>query len=237
MPAQQSARKVWQLRQYEDYDPDVELGTRNMQMALRRLRKFARTAVDLELDLNDTIRSTANNGGFLQIKEVPERRNAVKVLLLLDVGGSMDEYIERCAQLFSAARSEFKYLEYYYFHNFIYESLWTTNSRRQEQRVNTLDLLRKYGSDYKIIIVSDASMAREEITQKGGSVEHFNAEPGEVWLDRLQQHFRKLVWLNPVNPIKWQDSYSITMIQRLMQAQMHHLSVTGIEQGMKALIR
>jgi uncharacterized protein len=159
------------------------------------------------------------------------------VLLLLDVGGSMDEHVECCAQLFSAARAEFKYLEFYYFHNFIYESLWTTNSRRQEARINTYDLLRKYGADYKIIIVSDASMRREEIAERGGSVEHFNAEPGEVWLGRLQQHFRQLVWLNPVNPGQWRDSYSITMIQRLMDSRMYHLSVTGIEQGMRNLVR
>ena len=206
-------------------------------MALRRLRKFARTAVDLELDLADTIRSTANNAGLLQIREVPQRRNAVKVLLLLDVGGSMDEHVELCGQLFSAARAEFRYLQHFYYHNFIYESLWTDNSRRQQDRLNTLDLLRKFGADYKIIFVSDGSMARHEIAERGGSVEHFNAETGEVWLDRLQQHFRRLVWLNPVPPAQWQDSYSITMIQRLMGGAMYPLSVTGIEQAMKVLVR
>jgi hypothetical protein len=235
--ATSSALKVWQLRQYKDYDPGVELGTRNMKMALRRLRKFARTAVDLELDLASTIHATANNGGFLQIKEVPERRNSVKVLLLLDIGGSMDEHVERCAQLFAAARSEFKYLQSFYFHNCIYESLWPDNARRQEDRIKTVDVLRKFGADYKIIVVGDASMGRQEVVEKGGSVEHYNAESGEVWLDRLQQHFRKMIWLNPVAPHQWRDSQSVTLIQGLMEKEMYHLSVDGIEQAMKVLVR
>jgi uncharacterized protein with von Willebrand factor type A (vWA) domain len=232
-----SALKTWQLRQYKDYDPDAELGTRNMKMALRRLRKFARTATDVELDLKDTIHATANNGGFLLIKEVPERRNSVRVLLLLDVGGSMDEHVERCAQLFTAARSEFKYLQSFYFHNCIYESLWHDNARRKEDRIKTLDVLRKFGADYKIIIVGDASMGRQEVAEKGGSVEHYNAESGDVWLDRLQQRFRKVIWLNPVAPRQWRDSQSTMLIESLMDKEMYHLSVEGIEQAMKSLVR
>lgn len=232
-----TATKVWQMRQFEDYDPEVELGTRNIKMALRRLRKFARTAAELELDLPGTISATARNGGILDVREIPERHNAVKVLLLLDVGGSMDEHIELCAQLFSAARSEFKYLEYFYFHNFIYESVWDRNERRGDERIPTFDILNKYGSDYKIIFVGDASMARHEVAEKGGSVEHYNSEPGEVWLARFHDRFRKVVWLNPVNPAYWDDSYSITMIRRLMSDQMYHLSVDGIERAMKFLAR
>lgn len=234
---QRSATKIWQLREYQDYDPDVELGTRNIKMALRRLRKFARTSAELELDLAGTIRATARNGGLLDIREIPERHNAVKVLMFLDVGGSMDEHIELCAQLFSAARSELKYLEYFYFHNFIYENVWHHNDRRGEDRMSTLELLRKFPSDYKIIFVGDASMGRHEIAEKGGSVEHYNAEPGELWLARFQERFRKIIWLNPVPTAQWADSYSIEMIRRLMDGQMYHLSVEGIEQAMKQLAR
>ena len=229
--------KVWHQRQYEDYDPEVELGTRNIKMALRRLRKFARTAAELELDLLDTINCTARNGGFLDIKEVPERHNSVKVLLLLDVGGSMDDHITLCGQLFAAARSEFKYLEYFYFHNFVYESLWTSNERRQDERTNTFDLIHRYGSDYKVIFVGDANMARHEIAERGGSVEHFNAEPGEVWLDRIQSQFRKIIWLNPAPKKGWRDSYSTEMIHRLINGHMYHLSVDGVAQAMKYLAR
>ncbi|MFT6117922.1 MAG: hypothetical protein ACJARY_003547 [Candidatus Azotimanducaceae bacterium] len=161
----------------------------------------------------------------------------MKVLLLLDVGGSMDEHVERCEQLFSAARSEFKYMQSFYFHNCIYESLWLDNARRPEDRVKTLDVLRKFGSDYKIIVVGDASMGRQEVVEKGGGVEHYNAESGEVWLDRLQQHFRKVIWLNPMAPQQWCDSQTVTLLQGLMAKQMYHLSVEGIEQAMKVLVR
>ena len=232
-----TALKVWQLRDYADYDPETELGTRNIKLALRRLRKFARTSAELELDLADTIRTTARNGGILEIIEVPERHNAVKVLLFLDVGGSMDEHVELCAQLFAAARSEFKYLEYFYFHNFIYESVWHHNDRRHEDRASVFDLIHKFGSDYKIIFVGDASMGQHEIQQRGGSVEHYNAEPGEVWLARLQERFRKIIWLNPVAPGSWDDIFSIQMIQRRLDNHMYHLSVDGIEQAMKYLAR
>jgi uncharacterized protein with von Willebrand factor type A (vWA) domain len=206
-------------------------------MALRRLRKFARTAADLELDLNETIRCTARNGGILDIREIPERHNAVKVLLFLDVGGSMDDHIELCAQLFSAARSEFKHLEYFYFHNFIYESVWNDNERRGDDRVLLLDVLRKYGRDYKVIFVGDAQMARHEIAERGGSVEHFNAEPGQHWMQSVQEQFRKVIWINPIAVDQWKDSYTTEMIRRIMDDQMYHLSVEGIEQAMKHLVR
>ncbi|MBV1879709.1 MAG: hypothetical protein KUG79_18855 [Pseudomonadales bacterium] len=232
-----SAIKVWQARQFEDYDPDVELGTRNIKMALRRLRKFAHIGVDTELDLADTIRCTARNGGLLDIKEIQERRNNIKVLLFLDVGGSMDDHIALCGQLFSAAKSEFKFMAHYYFHNFIYESIWTSNQRRQDERINTFDLIRRFGSEYKVIFVGDANMGRHEIAERGGSVEHFNGEPGQIWLQRMQQHFKKIIWLNPVEKNKWRDSYTTEMIHRLLEEQMYHLSVEGISQAMKHLGR
>ena len=232
-----SASKVWLQRQYEDYDPDAELGTRNLKMALRRLRKFARTGADLELDLEETIRRTAKNAGMLDIVEVPEKRNAVKVLLFLDVGGSMDDHVLLCSQLFSAARSEFKYLEIYYFHNFPYEFVWTSNDRGKQEQLNTYDLIHRFGSDYKVIFVGDASMARHEITEKGGSVEHFNLEPGEIWFRRLQDHFKKIVWLNPVAVEKWQDSHTTVLIQRIIDDHMYHLGVKGLERAMKQLAR
>ncbi len=234
---QRRAAAVWQLREYADYDPDVELGTRTMKVALRRLRKFARESAELELDLDATISRTARQAGILDIVEVPERHNAVKVLLLLDVGGSMDEHIERCAQLFSAARTEFKYLEFYYFHNFIYEGVWTENARRAEDRIRTVDLFAKFGPDVKVIIVGDASMGRHEIAEQGGSVEHYNAEAGEVWLARLRDRFRHVVWLNPVPVREWQNVYTIEMVRRLMEGRMYHLGMDGLEQAMKSLVR
>ena len=234
---QRKATKVWLNREYADYDPDVELGTRNLKMSLRRLRRWARESAELELDLPDTIRSTARNGGILDIKEVPERHNAVKVLMLLDVGGSMDEHVELCAQLFSAARSEFKYLENFYFHNFIYESVWHENDRRAEDKLSTWQLIQKFPRDYKVIFVGDADMGRHEIAERGGSVEHFNAEPGEVWLRRIQDEFRHVVWLNPVPEERWSDSYSIQMIKRLVDNHMYFLSDTGLASAMKYLMR
>ncbi len=236
-PGNLVARKLWQLREYQDLDPDVELGTRNIKMALRRLRRFTRSAADLELDLRDTIDSTARNAGLLDIKMVPERHNAVKVLLLLDVGGSMDEHIELCAQLFSAAESEFKHLSFYYYHNFIYETLWLENSRRGEDRFRILDLFRTYGPDYKVILVGDALMGLQEITQVGGSVEHYNAQSGEAWLTAVRDHFRRVVWLNPLPVYEWQQQPSIRHTRQLMEDQMYHLSPEGIEQAMKVLVR
>lgn len=235
--AQRSAIKVWELREYEDYDPDVELGTRNIKMALRRLRKFARTAADLELDLADTIDCTARNGGILDIKEIPERHNAVKVLLFLDVGGSMEDHVELCAQLFSAAKSEFKHLAYFYFHNFIYEAVWADNQRRAHDRIALVDLLRKYGRDYKVIFVGDSAMGRPEIAERGGSVEHYNAVAGEIWMNQVLDQFRKVIWLNPVAMNLWKDSYSTEMIRRMLNDRMYHLSIDGIESAMKYLVR
>ena len=234
---QRKATNVWLNREYADYDPDVELGTRNLKMSLRRLRRWARESAELELDLPDTIRSTARNGGILDIKEVPERHNAVKVLMLLDVGGSMDDHVELCAQLFSAARSEFKYLENFYFHNFIYESVWHENDRRAEDKLSTWQLIQKFPRDYKVIFVGDADMGRHEIAERGGSVEHFNAEPGEVWLRRIQDEFHHVVWLNPVPEERWSDSYSIQMIKRLVDNHMYFLSDTGLASAMRYLMR
>ncbi|MFT6434313.1 MAG: hypothetical protein ACJAVI_002361 [Candidatus Azotimanducaceae bacterium] len=234
---QHSATKVWEMRSFEEYDPDIELGTRNIKMALRRLRKFARTSSRFELDLAATIRATAKQGGLLDIIEVPERHNSVKVLLLLDIGGSMDEFAALCEQLFSAVGSEFKYLEIFYFHNFFYESLWTSSTRSAESRISTTDVLRKYGRDFKIIIVGDGNMARHELSEKGGSVERYNPESGELWLQRFQENFRKIVWLNPTEESRWLDIYTIQMLRRLMPEQMYHLSVSGIEQAMKFLVR
>ncbi|MFT7222402.1 MAG: hypothetical protein ACI8Z1_004028 [Candidatus Azotimanducaceae bacterium] len=234
---QLKATKVWLEREFADYDPDVELGTRNLKMALRRLRRWAREAADVELDLADTIHSTAANGGLLDIKMVREKRNAVKVLMFFDVGGSMDEHIERCAQLFSAAKSEFKYLEFFYFHNFIYESVWQDNERRAEDRASLWHVMQRYPADYKIIIVGDADMGRHEISERGGSVEYFNAEPGEVWLARMQEQFRQVVWLNPVSEDRWKDSQSIQLARRLMEDRMYFLSETGLAEAMKYLMR
>ncbi len=233
----QRATKVWLAREFADYDPDVELGTRNLKMALRRLRKWVREAADLELDLPATIHATAASGGLLDIKEVPERHNAVKVLLLLDVGGSMDEHIERCAQLFSAVRSEFKHLETFYFHNCLYESVWTDNERRLEDKLPVWQLLHRFGRDYKVIFVGDADMGRHEIVQRAGSVEHFNDEPGEVWLKRLLESFRSVVWLNPLPESRWRDSHSITLIRRLIDDEMYFLSDNGLEAAMKSLMK
>ena len=231
------ATKVWLDREFADYDPDVELGTRNLKMALRRLRRWAREAAELELDLPATISATARNGGIFDIVEIPERHNAVKVLTLYDVGGSMDPHIELCAQLFSAARSEFKHLDSYYFHNFLYENVWQDNERRFEDRVSTWHLINKYPSDYKLIIVGDAEMGQWEITEKGGSVEHFNAEPGEVWLNRLREHFRSVVWINPLPEKHWRDSFSIQMVNKRLDHQMYYLSDAGLAAAMKYLMR
>jgi uncharacterized protein with von Willebrand factor type A (vWA) domain len=234
---QKKATKVWLNREFADYDPDVELGTRNLKMALRRLRRWVREAADLELDLQDTIRSTARNGGFLDIKEVPERHNAVKVLIFFDVGGSMDEHIELCAQLFSAVKSEFKHLEFFYFHNFLYESVWQNNERRLEDKIPLWQVLQRYSRDYKVIFVGDAYMGRHEIAERGGSVEHFNAESGEVWMARVQENFRNVIWLNPIVENRWTDTQSVQLVKRLMDDHMYFLSDTGLESAMKYLMR
>lgn len=232
-----SAVKVWDRRDFKDLDDSIELGTRNIKMALRRLRKFARTGAEEELDLDDTIKSTAHNAGWLDIKMVPERHNSVKVLLLFDVGGSMDPYVKTCEELFSAARVEFKHMEYYYFHNFIYDGLWQNNEMRYDEVIPTHDVLRKYGSDYKVIFVGDAAMATYEITHSGGSIDFMNREPGSNWLKRFMETYDKTVWLNPTPKEYWQHTHSTKIIQDLMEDKMYPLSLKGMEEAMAYLSR
>ncbi|MFZ5486232.1 MAG: VWA domain-containing protein [Burkholderiaceae bacterium] len=230
-----SAVKVWEQRAYQDYDDQQELGTRNIKVALRRLRRFAREGNELELDLPDTIRSTAANAGYLDIKMVPERHNNVKVLLLMDVGGTMDEHIQRVEELFSAVRSEFKHLEFYYFHNCVYDFMWKNNRRRFAEKFPTWDIIRKYNKDYKLIFVGDATMSPYEILQPGGSVEYNNEEPGAEWLQRLTHAFPKFAWINPEPPGVWQYRQSISIIQQLMAQRMYPLSLKGLEDAMRLL--
>ncbi|HCT40470.1 MAG TPA: hypothetical protein DF427_04695 [Moraxellaceae bacterium] len=230
-----TAVKVWEKREFRNLDDSVELGIRNIKVALRRLRKFARTGVAEELDINDTIRSTAHNAGMLDIKMVPERKNQVKVLLFFDVGGSMDPHVRICEELFSAARSEFKHMEYFYFHNFIYEGVWQDNFRRWSERMPVWDIIHKYGPDYRVIFVGDASMSPYEVMAVGGSVEHFNEEPGAVWMKRLTNHFQKVIWLNPEPERLWNGTQSIVMAKDLVEQRMHPLTLKGIEAGMKYL--
>ena len=229
------AVKVWEKRNYKDLDDSITLGIRNIKVALRRLRKFARQGAHEELDMPDTIRSTANNAGYLDIKMVPERHNTVKVLLFLDIGGSMDPHIRVCEELFSASRTEFKHLEYFYFHNFIYESVWKSNLRRNNESTATFDILHKYGSDYKVIFVGDASMAPYEITHPGGSIEHWNEEAGAVWMQRVTEKFDKVIWLNPLPENYWGDGGSLGITRQLMGDHMFPLTIEGLERGMKYL--
>lgn len=231
------AVKVWERRDFKNLDDNVELGTRNIKVALRRLRKFARTGAADELDINDTISSTAKNGGMLDLKMVPERHNAVKVLLFFDVGGSMDPHIRVCEELFSAARAEFKHMEYYYFHNYIYESVWDNNIRRHSERIQLLDILHKYSSDYKVIFVGDASMSPYEIVQPGGSVEHWNEESGEMWMRRLRETYEKVAWLNPVPPQDWNWTQSIKLVEQQMEGHMYPMTLGGLEQAMAYLAK
>lgn len=229
------AKKVWDERQYKNLDDSVELGTRNIKMALRRLRKFARTGSEEELDIDHTIRSTAHNGGMLDIKMRAERRNTVKVLLFLDIGGSMDSHVKVCEELFSASRTEFKHLESFYFHNFIYESVWKDNRRRMSERLSTLDILNKYSHDYKVVFVGDATMAPYEITHAGGSVEHWNEEPGAAWMERFDEIYDKVIWLNPTPQETWEYSSSVMMTQDLVGGKMYPLTIKGLEEGMSEL--
>ena len=229
------AVKVWDRRDFKNLDDSVELGTRNIKIAMRRLRKFARTGATEELDLDDTIKSTARNAGLLDIKMVPERHNAVKVLLFLDVGGSMDPHVKVCEELFSAARTEFKHLEYFYFHNFVYESVWKNNIRRFNECTSTLDLMHKYAHDYKVVFVGDASMSPYEIMQPGGSVEHWNEESGELWMRRLRETYEKCIWINPVPEDEWEYTQSIAITRQLMEGQMYPLTLRGLEEGMSFL--
>ena len=230
-----SAVKVWDQRAYKDYDDTQELGTRNIKVALRRLRKFAREGSAEELDLPDTIRSTAANAGWLDIKMVPERHNNVKVLLLMDVGGTMDEHIARVEEMFSAAKAEFKHLEFYYFHNCVYDYMWKNNKRRFSEKFATWDILRKYNKDYKLIFIGDATMSPYEILQPGGSVEYNNEEPGAEWLQRLTNTFPRFAWINPEPQGVWQYRQSIAVIQQLMNQRMYPLTLKGLEDAMRML--
>jgi uncharacterized protein with von Willebrand factor type A (vWA) domain len=232
-----SAVKVWDKREFRDLDDNVELGTRNIKLALRRLRRFARQGAATELDIDDTILSTAKNAGHLDLKLVPERHNSVKVLLLLDIGGSMDDHVRACEELFSAARGEFKHLQHYYFHNCLYERVWKQNRRRQDTSVPTLELMRTYGPDYKLVIVGDASMSPYEVSHTGGSVEHWNDEAGAVWMDRLTSHFRRSAWLNPRPRRAWDQAQSIGMIRQLMTDRMFPLTLGGIDEMTRELSR
>jgi len=232
---QRRAVKVWDKREFRNLDDSVELGTRNLKVALRRLRRFAREGAADELDLPDTIESTARNAGLLDIKMVPERHNAVKVLLFLDIGGSMDDHVRACEELFSAARGEFKHLEYFYFHNCVYEGLWKDNKRRHNDRTPTMDVLHKYSADYKLIFVGDATMSPYEIHYPGGSVEHWNEEAGSTWMQRLLDTYSKAIWLNPEPEQRWEYTPSIQMLNELMEERMYPLTVRGLEQGMRAL--
>jgi len=232
-----SAAKVWEKREFKNFDDSLSLGNRNIQVALKRLRQFARTGAAEELDLDGTIRATARNAGYLDLKMVREKHNSVKVLLLLDVGGSMDDHIEMLEELFTACRTEFKHLEHFYFHNCLYESVWKDNNRRFNERIPTIDLLHKYGSDYKVIFVGDASMSPYEIAVAGGSVEHFNQEPGQVWLKRVTNNWNKTVWLNPVPEKYWGYTQSISMINQLMDNRMYPLTIEGLDAAMKELVK
>ncbi len=230
-----SAVKVWDRREYRNLDDSVELGTRNVKIALRRLRKFAREGAADQLDLEDTIDKTARNAGLLDIRMVPERHNAVKVLLCLDIGGSMDDHVRVCEELFSASRSEFKHLEYFYFHNFIYESLWKDNRRRHAEKISTLDITHKYGADYKLVFVGDATMSPYEIVYAGGSVEHWNDEPGAVWIKRLLNTYPKAIWLNPEPRNRWDYTPSVKLTRDIMDDRMYPLTIAGLDEGIKAL--
>jgi uncharacterized protein with von Willebrand factor type A (vWA) domain len=231
------AVKVWDKREFKNLDDQIELGTRNVKLALRRLRQFAREGAPTELDLDDTIRSTARNAGWLDLKLRPERHNAAKVLLFLDIGGSMDEHVKTCAELFSAARTEFKRLEYFYFHNCPYEAVWKDAWRRHVERTPTAQVLHTYDQSYKLILVGDASMSPYEIVQPGGSVEHWNAEAGETWLRRLLATYPKAAWLNPVPERYWAGTQSIGMIRELMEGRMFPLTLDGLDRAMRRLTR
>jgi hypothetical protein len=234
---QRRAAKLWEQRAYRNLDDDVELGRRNFQMALRRLRKFAREGAADELDLDDTIRSTARNGGWLDLKLRPERHNAVKLLLFIDIGGSMDDHIRVCEELFSAAKAEFKHFEHFYFHNCLYERVWKDNRRRYNESTPTAELIRKYNADYRVIFVGDASMSPLELLEPGGSIEHWNEESGQVWLQRVAQHWHRLAWLNPADREHWSYTPTITHIRRILSERMFPLTVAGITDAIGALKR
>jgi uncharacterized protein with von Willebrand factor type A (vWA) domain len=230
-----SAVKVWDKREFRNFDQDRELGTRNIKLALKKLRKFARTGASEKLDINTTINSTAKNGGLLDVHMEPERHNAVKVLMFFDIGGSMDEYIHTCEELFSAAHTEFKHLEFFYFHNCVYESLWKDNSRRRTNTVELEEIIRTFGSDYKVIFVGDATMGPYEITAAGGSVEHWNKNPGIDYMHRILGHFNKVAWLNPQPENHWEYHHSINVIKRIIGDRMFPLTVDGIGRAIKEI--
>lgn len=231
-----SAAKVWDKREFKDLASDVELGTRNLKVALRKLRQFARTGAQDELDMAGTIGATAKNAGYLDIKMMPERHNAIKVLLFFDVGGSMDAYIQACEELFSAAHAEFKHLEFFYFHNCVYEGVWKDNSRRRKETVPVWDIIHKYSSDYKVIFVGDATMGPYEITYPGGSVEHWNEEAGVVWMNRLLLHFKHAIWLNPQPEQYWSYYASVKIMHEIMESRMFPLTLDGIGRAVKELL-
>lgn len=232
---QHSAVKVWDRREFRDFDCDQELGARNLKIALRKLRRFAREGPAELLDLDGTLRATADNAGWLDIRLVPEWRNRIKILLLLDVGGSMDEHVRTCELLFGAARSEFRHLEHFYFHNCVYESVWRHNARRHQERIPLLDLIHRYGRDWRLILVGDAHMAPYEIMEPGGSVEHWNEESGRVWLERLAAHFSRHVWLNPIPEPEWRYSASVPIVQSLLDGRMLPLTPDGIDRAARLL--
>lgn len=230
------AVKVWDKREFKDFDDQVELGTRNIKVALRRLRKFARTGAPDELDLDGTIKGTAQKG-YLDVHMRPERRNAVKVLLFFDVGGSMDWHIKATEELFSAARAEFKHMEHFYFHNCVYERVWKENARRSRETTPTFDVMHTYPHDYKVIFVGDASMSPYEIAMVGGSVEHMNEEPGQVWMERITRTYPASVWLNPVPEHEWDYTQSIRIVRQLMGGRMYPLTLDGLDRAMRELLR
>lgn len=230
------AVKVWDKREYRNLDDSVELGTRNIKVALRRLRKWARTGAEVELDLPGTIKETANKG-YLDLKLIPERHNTVKVLLFFDIGGSMDAHIRLCEELFSAAKTEFKHMEFFYFHNCLYEAVWKDNRRRHNEKSATWDVLHKFPHDYKVIFVGDATMSPYEITYPGGSVEHWNEEAGAVWLDRVAQIYEHVVWLNPVPVKHWEYTPSVGLIRQLLSDRMYPLTLAGLDGAMRELNR
>jgi uncharacterized protein with von Willebrand factor type A (vWA) domain len=229
------AVKVWDKREFRNLDDTVELGTRNIKLALRKLRRFAREGAAEQLDLDGTIDATARNAGLLDLKFVPERHNAIKVLLFLDVGGSMDYHVRVCEELFSAARSEFKHLEYFYFHNFVYEHVWKDNRRRHAEKIPTHEVMRTYGHDYKLIFVGDATMSPYEIIQPGGSIEHWNEEPGASWMQRLTRTWPHHVWLNPEPQQRWEYTPSVQITRELVEERMFPLTLGGLDAAIKAL--
>ena len=230
------AVKVWDKREYKNLDDSVELGTRNIKVALRRLRKWAREGAETELDIPGTIKDTANKG-YLDLKLIPERHNTVKVLIFFDIGGSMDAYIKLCEELFSAAKTEFKHMEFFYFHNCLYEAVWKDNRRRHNEKTPTWDVLHKFPHDYKVIFVGDATMSPYEITYPGGSVEHWNEEAGAIWLDRVTQIYEHVVWLNPVAEKHWDYTPSIGLIQQVISNRMYPLTLGGLDAAMRELNR